>query len=112
MEELRTTPRYRFVAPAVILHEASGKKIDGQVRELSLHGCYLDTGTPLETHNRVTVKIYWGWDFFEAAATVIYSNPMLGMGLGFRQVRPYFREVLRNWVLMAMRASEAGKDAK
>jgi hypothetical protein len=29
-------------------------------------------------------------EYFEAEATVIYSNPSLGMGLVFRQVRPDF----------------------
>lgn len=47
-------------------------------------------------------------EYFEAEATVIYSNPSLGMGLVFRQVRPDFLAVLRAWLLKAMRQSQAG----
>jgi hypothetical protein len=47
-------------------------------------------------------------EYFEAEATVIYSNPSLGMGLVFRQVRPDFLAVLRTWLLKAMQRSEAG----
>jgi hypothetical protein len=45
--------------------------------------------------------------YFEADATVIYSNPSLGMGLVFRQVRSDFLTVLRTWLLKAMQQSQA-----
>jgi hypothetical protein len=45
--------------------------------------------------------------YFEADATVIYSNPSRGMGLVFRQVRSDFLTVLRTWLLKAMQQSQA-----
>jgi hypothetical protein len=49
-------------------------------------------------------------EYFEAEATVIYSNPSLGMGLVFRQVKPDFLVVLRQWLLKAMQQSQAGEE--
>jgi len=35
-------------------------------------------------------------------ATVLYSRATLGMGLGFREVKPEFQIVLRKWVHQAL----------
>jgi len=102
MESTRRTPRYPFVAPAEVTPQPSGTKLETKVKELSLYGCYLDTPSPLPVRTRVTIKICGRDEFFEATATVIYANPMLGMGLVFREVRPGYMEVLRRWLLQAM----------
>jgi hypothetical protein len=62
----------------------------------------------LAPRTRVAVRIFAADDgYLEAEATVIYSNPSLGMGLVFRQVRSDFLAVLRNWLLKAMQQSQA-----
>ena len=106
MEQTRRTPRYPFVAPAEVIPEHTGISLPSEVKELSLYGCYLDTPSPLPTRTRVVVKIYGGDEFFEATATVIYSNPTLGMGLVFRDVKPGYMEVLRRWLLAAMQSGQ------
>jgi PilZ domain len=104
----RRVPRYPFSATATVIPE-SGVSIGGNVTELSLYGCYLDSGAPLAPRTRVLVKIFAAdGGYFEADATVIYSNPSLGMGLVFRQVRPDFLPLLRTWLLKAMQLSQAG----
>jgi hypothetical protein len=40
-------------------------------------------------------------------ATVLYSRATLGMGLGFREVKPEFQRVLRKWLRQALEASNA-----
>jgi|SRR5580700_2137892 hypothetical protein len=106
-EQHRRVPRYPFAAPAVVIPE-SGVPIGGNVNELSLYGCYLDSGARLVTRTRVLVKIFTADSgYFEAEATVIYSNPSFGMGLVFRQVKPDFLAVLRKWLLKAMQQSQA-----
>ncbi len=40
--------------------------------------------------------------FFEAQASVIYSQADQGMGLMFRETKPYYLMVLRKWLLAAM----------
>ena len=89
----------------------AGVPIGGNITELSLYGCYLDSGAPLAPRTRVLVKIFAAdGEYFEAEATVIYSNPSLGMGLVFRQVRPDFLAVLRKWLLKAMQQSQADEE--
>jgi hypothetical protein len=108
MEEIqRRTPRFPFSAPAEIIRGIGtfdhNQTVDRtQVNELSLYGCYLDTRTPLPRGSQVTIKIYSNGQFFEAAATVIYSQPTLGMGLAFRQVKPVFLAVLQVWLRQAL----------
>jgi hypothetical protein len=109
-EQHRRVSRYPFAAPAAVIPE-SGEPLGGNVTELSLYGCYLDSGAPLAPRTRVLVKIFAAnGGYFEAEATVIYSNPSLGMGLVFRQVKPDFLVVLRQWLLKAMQQSQAGEE--
>lgn len=71
-----------------------------------MHGCYLDTYTPLSAHTLVLVKIY-GPEYFEAHSSVIYAHPLLGMGVAFREVNLACQSVLRKWLLGAMLAKES-----
>jgi hypothetical protein len=43
-----------------------------------------------------------GSDFFEANASVVFSQPNMGLGLAFRDVKPYFSSVLQRWLTRAM----------
>ena len=101
----RRVPRYSFVAPAAVLPE-KGAPIGGNIKELSLYGCYMDAQSTLAPRTKVLVKIFMPGEYFEANATVAYANPALGLGLVFRDVKPAFRSVLRKWLLMAMQLSQ------
>ena len=50
------------------------------------------------------MKIVRGLVFFEARAIVLYSQPNLGMGVGFRKVHPYFLNILHDWLREAEKA--------
>jgi hypothetical protein len=103
----RRVPRYPFSARATVVPPA-GTPVGGNVTELSLHGCYLDSGAPLAARTRVLLKIFAAdGEYFEADATVVYSNPNLGMGLAFRQVRPDFLILLRKWLKQALQQHQA-----
>lgn len=103
----RRTPRYPFVAPAAVLPE-TGTPVGGNVKELSLYGCYLDAESTLPARARVLVKIFMPGEYFEANASVAYANPTLGLGLVFRDVKPHFLAVLRKWLIIAMQQNPAG----
>ena len=100
----RTFP---FAARVEVIPENVGAVIFTHVKELSLHGCYLDFANQLEKGMHVVVKIFAGSDFFEANANVIYSQPILGTCLVFRELKPYFAQVLQKWLLQAMKGSES-----
>jgi hypothetical protein len=109
-EQHRRAPRYPFSAPAVVI-PGSGVPMGGNVTELSIYGCYLDCAAPLAPRTRVLVKIFASDDgYFEAEATVIYSNPSLGMGIVFRQFRPDFFAVLRKWLLKVIQQIQADEE--
>ena len=103
----RRSARYPFSATAAVIPE-SGVPVGGNVTELSLYGCYLDSGSPLAPRTRVLVKISaMDGGYFEADATVVFSNPSLGMGLAFRQVRPEFLARLRKWLREARQQNQS-----
>ena len=66
-----------------------------RVTEISLHGCYVEF-TPLQKGSHVLVKIFAGSDFFEAGVTVIFSQPNMGSGLAFRDIKPYVLTVCKS----------------
>ena len=78
---------------------ATGDSVElTRVTELSRHGCYLETTKHRTAGTRVTVKITYNDQIFEATATVLYSRPMMGMAVAFREVKPLFRSMLRDWL--------------
>jgi len=98
--EQRSSARVRFSASAEVIRADLVEST--LVTELSLRGCYVEPISSLPRGTLVTVKIYAGGEFFQAMATVLYSRVTLGMGLGFREVKPEFQIVLRKWVHQAL----------
>jgi hypothetical protein len=90
------TSRFPFSASAEV---ASGDSVElTRVTELSRHGCYLETTKNRTTGTRVTVKITNKDQIFEATATVRYSRPTMGLAVAFREVKPLFRSMLKDWL--------------
>src|ERR1700730_565032 len=110
-QERRRMPRVPFVASAELLEVDTGTRMNAQVSELSLHGCYVDTLNPLPKGTSVYVKIFTEEYFFETPAIVVYAHANLGMGLAFHDVKPHFVGVLQNWV-MASTAKKAHRSAR
>jgi hypothetical protein len=81
-----------------------------RVKELSLNGCYVDTKTPYPLGSSLAVKLFTETEFFEAQASVVYSMPDVGMGLMFRDTKPYYVMVLRKWLLTAMIGKKVSRD--
>jgi PilZ domain-containing protein len=101
-QERRRTPRYPFAASIEMREQSATDKITARVTELGLNGCYVDTINVFREGTSLGVKVFTNREFFEAQATVIFSRPEHGMGLMFREVKPYYVGVLRRWLLAAM----------
>jgi hypothetical protein len=56
---------------------------------------------PLPKDTEINVKIYSEGKFFESTGTIVYSQPSVGVGVTFREVRPQFLTVLKKWLLAA-----------
>ena len=104
-DERRRTVRYAFDAPAEVTDEQSSGTLSMRISELSLNGCYLQTEAPFPQGAVVSLKVFYEGAFFEARATVAYSQPKQGMGVAFRDTKPYFVGVLKKWLLAAMLAN-------
>lgn len=101
-QDRRRNPRYPFAGSIEMREGTSEDKRTARVKELSLNGCYVDTESPYPMGTSLSIKLFTDADFFEAQASVIYSMPNEGMGLMFRETKPYYLMVLRKWLLSAM----------
>jgi hypothetical protein len=90
------------------VESVSGARLYVRVSDLSLNGCYLDFANALPVGTEVFVKIFTKTDLFEAEASVVYSQPNLGVGLAFRDVKPHFLPTLQRWLLDAMQETVKG----
>ena len=101
-QDRRRNPRYPFVGSIEMREGTSEDKRVARVKELSLNGCYVDTQSPYPLGASLAIKLFTETEFFEAQASVIYSQADQGMGLMFRETKPYYLMVLRKWLLAAM----------
>jgi hypothetical protein len=108
-QDRRRNPRYPFAGSIEMREGASPDKRTARVKELSLNGCYVDTESPYPMGASLAIKLFTENEFFEAQASVIYSQPNQGMGLMFRETKPYYLMVLRKWLLSAMMTKRATK---
>jgi PilZ domain len=100
----RRTPRYPFVANADFSDTLSGPRREGRVSDIGMHGCFIETPNPPSEGTQIFLKIFKETDFFEASATVVYSEPNRGMGLQFRDVKRLLLPTLQKWLLESMNA--------
>ena len=109
-QDRRKFPRYPFLA-SIEMHEgASPDKRTEKVKELSLNGCFVEMAQPYAVGTALGVKLFTETEFFEGQASVIYSIPDHGMGLMFRETKPYYLMVLRKWLLAAMMAKKGAPE--
>jgi hypothetical protein len=97
-------PRYKFSGSAEVVRAHSVAITE--ITQLSQYGCYLAAISSLPRGTVVTVRIKSGGKWFEATASVLYSQPTLGMGLAFRHVKPPSRAVLQEWLRQAAGPAE------
>ena len=101
-QERRRNPRYPFNGSIEMREGTSEDKRTARVKELSLNGCYVDIESPYPIGASLAIKLFTETEFFEAQASVIYSQPERGMGLMFKETKPYYLMVLRKWLLASM----------
>jgi len=101
-QERRRSPRFPFIASAEVHAEDSGSRLAARISDISATGCYVDTVNPLPTGTPVRVKIFNKTQSFEAAATVVYFQMHLGMGLSFGEVPSNSLRVLQEWLPAAV----------
>jgi hypothetical protein len=102
-------PRYSFSGSAEVVRAHSVAVTE--ITQLSQYGCYLAAISSLPRGTVVTLRIKSAGKCFEATASVLYSQPTLGMGLAFRAVKPPYRAVLQEWLQQAAGQQNAEQDS-
>jgi hypothetical protein len=105
-QERRRTPRYPFVGSIELRQGTSEDKRTARVTGLSLNGCFVSMESPYPVGTSLAIKLFTAAEFFEAQATVIYTQQNHGMGLMFCETKPYYLMVLRKWLLAAIMAKK------
>jgi hypothetical protein len=108
--ERRRGLRFPFEAQAEVSLEGTEQKVPARVTEIGPQGCFLQMGKPFDAGSAIFVKFFAESKFFETKASVAYSKPNSGMGVSFREMKPYFADVLRQWLLEAMISKNKPRD--
>lgn len=103
----RLTTRFPFSADAEIIRPETQTVEKTRVNEISTYGCYLDRNVAVQRGAQVVVKITSRGSVFEASATVLYSQPTLGTGLAFRELKPKDWAILQGWLQQALEKQNA-----
>ena len=96
----RRSPRCSFVATAEVTDENS-RTVVARLRDLNLHGCYVEMTNPLPERAFITIKVSAGTALFQARGRVVYSDRNAGSGVEFQEVEPRYQAVLEEWLTEA-----------
>ena len=80
--ERRSSPRYQCTG-SVELRAEGGLRLWGTLRDISLHGCYVEMATTFPVGKQVNLALESGGVWVRAGATIRASYPSLGMGMCF-----------------------------
>ena len=83
------------------MEQPAGTWLKTRISDLSLSGCYIDTLHPLPVGAQIVLRVVRNKVILEALATVIYSDPRLGMGVFFSQMTPQQKSIIEDWLAEA-----------
>jgi PilZ domain-containing protein len=96
--EHRLAPRLPFLTEAEVMEPPAGTWPKTRLSDSSPSGSYVDTLHPLPVGARVCLRVVRNKIILEALATVIYSEPRLGMGVSFTQLSAEQKSILEKWL--------------
>lgn len=95
----RRSPRYKCEASAEIREKGKDSRTWAACKDISMHGCYVETATAYPVGTLLTMRIDAQNVRIQVQAEVRVSYPHLGMGLAFTQMaeqdRTRLKEMLR-----------------
>ncbi len=108
----RTNPRFSFFADAEVTLR-DGTWVRGQLDELSLRGCYIDTLEPIPIRTKLRLRISDGISTCELRGKVIYIHSgggfgIFGMGVLFEEMDAEQHSAIDAWLRGL--AGHPGKD--
>jgi hypothetical protein len=94
----RRSTRYRFNATAEVRDLESANEQVAITRDLSAHGCFVNTVAPLSTGTRIRLRIEHSGAEFIAVGRVTDNVSAIGMGIEFVEVESKDRSILYKWL--------------
>jgi hypothetical protein len=89
--------RKPFVAAIMIIDVATELQTSARTSNLSMHGCFVPTPTPLISGAKVQITIVHAGAKFLAGGRVAYSRPD-GMGIAFTKIEQRDQTILEQWL--------------
>lgn len=86
--ERRRSERFLCSGSVEFKTEGSDVRMWGTLKDVSLHGCYVEMSTPFPVNTNVNVILESAGIRVYATATVRASYPFLGMGMCFTEMEP------------------------
>jgi len=102
--ERRRAPRYQLLADAEIVSPPSHVSLKARTSDLSLVGCFMNTNYSLTPGTEIQLTIKYEGATFTGIGTVARSEPSMGFGISFGNVKEAQQMLLRKWLQeLAMR---------
>lgn len=89
--------RVPFVAAIVVTELASEQQLSLRTRDLSVHGCFVSTATPLNPGAKVRITLVHAGGKVAAFGQVVSARTE-GMGIVFTKIEASDQAVLERWM--------------
>jgi PilZ domain len=87
-----------MVLAVEVIELPRGARLTARTSDISRTGCYIDTLNPIHQGTRVRVRLAHHDQVFETLGSVVYSSPLLGMGITFSEVALEESRKLEAWL--------------
>ena len=101
--ERRRAPRCPLIASAEVIEVETETRLRARISDLSLMGCYLDMTNSLPLGTEVKLCISHNDSTVTALGVVASSQPKMGMGVRFTDVKLDQHAILDKWLTESVR---------
>ncbi len=84
--------------PVVATELGSGVRLQGRMSDLGMQGCYVETSNPFPVGTLVRLGLVNSGKSLEITGRICHSQPMLGMGLAFLDLKFDQLVMLEGWL--------------
>jgi hypothetical protein len=96
--ERRRAPRYRLAAAVDVVDPLSQAHINGRTSDVSLLGCFINSTYSLPQGTKIQLQLTYEGTTFSALGSVARSEPSMGFGVSFVNLKVAQQELLRGWL--------------
>ncbi len=95
----RRVPRYPFLAAVEVTELSSGARLRARMSDLGVQGCYVQTLNPFPVGALVLLRLVNRKESLKTTGQVCHSQPTLGMGLAFTDLKFDQLVMLEDWLV-------------